>query len=173
DLFIEKLGALCTWYVNALTDWPCAKTYAKMVEEVEAMDRETFRRRRVARTGCWMQDAIQAALLGLAEPAREGVVSNFATSHGGSRFPAFWGPNHDWVPDQDHGGVAMLALQFMLLQPVGQKLHLLPAWPREWDVSFKLHAPGAVVEADYHDGAFRRLVVSPPERAADLVLPEG
>ena len=44
--FIEKLGALCTWYVNALTDWPCAKTYAKMVEEVEAMDRETFRRRR-------------------------------------------------------------------------------------------------------------------------------
>jgi len=46
DLFIEKLGSLCTWYVNALTDWPCARTYAEMVEEVEAMDRETFRRRR-------------------------------------------------------------------------------------------------------------------------------
>jgi radical SAM superfamily enzyme YgiQ (UPF0313 family) len=46
DLFIEKLGALCSWYVNALTDWPSAKTYAELVREVDAMDRETFRRRR-------------------------------------------------------------------------------------------------------------------------------
>ena len=28
DLFLEKLGALCPWYVNALTDWPCSKAYA-------------------------------------------------------------------------------------------------------------------------------------------------
>jgi len=46
DLFIEKLGALCNWYVNALTDWPTARTYADLVREVESMDRETFRRRR-------------------------------------------------------------------------------------------------------------------------------
>ncbi|MGQ0613227.1 MAG: B12-binding domain-containing radical SAM protein [Planctomycetaceae bacterium] len=46
DLFLEKLGALCPWYVNALTDWPSAKTYTELVREVEAMDRETFRRRR-------------------------------------------------------------------------------------------------------------------------------
>ena len=46
DLFLEKLGALCPWYVNALTDWPCSKTYAELVNEVEAMDRETFRRKR-------------------------------------------------------------------------------------------------------------------------------
>lgn len=46
DLFLEKLGALCPWYVNALTDWPCAKTYTELVLEVESMDRETFRRRR-------------------------------------------------------------------------------------------------------------------------------
>ncbi len=46
DLFIEKLGALCSWYVNALTDWPCAKTYTELVHEVEAMDRATFRKRR-------------------------------------------------------------------------------------------------------------------------------
>ena len=46
DLFLEKLGALCPWYVNALTDWPCARTYTDLVREVEAMDRETFRRRR-------------------------------------------------------------------------------------------------------------------------------
>jgi hypothetical protein len=46
DLFLEKLGVLCPWYVNALTDWPCAEAYAELVKEVEAMDRATFRRRR-------------------------------------------------------------------------------------------------------------------------------
>jgi len=48
DFFIEKLGALCPWYVNALSDWPCAPTYQAMVAEVEAMDRETFRKERAA-----------------------------------------------------------------------------------------------------------------------------
>ena len=28
------------------TDWPCAETYQKLVAEVEAMDRETFRAKR-------------------------------------------------------------------------------------------------------------------------------
>jgi len=46
DLFLEKLGALCPWYVNALTDWQCSKTYTELVQEVEAMDRETFRKKR-------------------------------------------------------------------------------------------------------------------------------
>lgn len=46
DLFLEKLGALCPWYVNALTDWQCSKTYIELVNEVEAMDRETFRKKR-------------------------------------------------------------------------------------------------------------------------------
>jgi hypothetical protein len=44
DLFIEKLGALCNWWVNARTDWPSAPIYQELVEEVEAMDRDTFRR---------------------------------------------------------------------------------------------------------------------------------
>ena len=46
DLFLEKLAALCPWYVNALSDWSCSGTYAEMVREVEAMDRATFRQRR-------------------------------------------------------------------------------------------------------------------------------
>ena len=46
DLFLEKLAALCPWYVNALSDWPCSKTYAELMAEVDAMDRATFRRRR-------------------------------------------------------------------------------------------------------------------------------
>ncbi len=51
----------------------------------------------------------------------------------------------------------------MLLQaetgPNG-KLRLLPTWPKNWDVSFKLHAPGkTVVEAVYRGGKIEALKV--------------
>jgi hypothetical protein len=45
------------------------------------------------------------------------------------RFPAFWGPNYDWSPDQDHGNVAMIALQRMLIQYDNDSITMLPAWP--------------------------------------------
>jgi hypothetical protein len=90
----------------------------------------------------WTQDALQAALIGRAEEARQMVTNRFLTKHRGSRFPVFWGPNYDWVPDQDHGSVAMIALQYMLLQYQEDELLLLPAWPADWNASFKMHTPG-------------------------------
>jgi len=48
DLFIEKLGKLCNWWVNALSDWPCAPIYKKLVAELDAMDRETWRKKAAA-----------------------------------------------------------------------------------------------------------------------------
>jgi len=83
------------------------------------------------------------AYLGLADEAREHLVGRARNRHPGSRFPAFWGPNYDWVPDQDHGGVLMRTLQSMLMQTEGRQIHLLPAWPREWDAAFTLAARGA------------------------------
>ncbi len=92
---------------------------------------ETWKRRLVKRTGGWTQDPIQAALLGLTDQAKAYVVSNAKKKHSGSRFPAFWGPNFDWIPDQDHGSVTMIALQRMLMQCEDEKIYLLPAWPNE------------------------------------------
>lgn len=136
--------------------------------------RTTFERRRVKRTGGWTQDAIQAAYLGLTEQAAHDVIQNFATHHGGSRFPAFWGPNFDWIPDQDHGGVAMLALQAMLVQEVGEKVLLLPAWPESWDVSFRLHAgANTIVTGEVRGGQVQQLVVQPPVRERDVETLSG
>ena len=42
------------------------------------------------------------------------------------RFPAFWGPGYDWAPDHNWGGSGMIGLQEMLLQAVGEKIHLFP-----------------------------------------------
>jgi hypothetical protein len=132
--------------------------------------RETFIRRKHPETGGWQHSAIQAAYLGLADEAARMVVSNFTTRHEGSRFPAFWGPNYDWIPDQDHGSVAMIALQRMLLQCEGRQILLLPAWPRDWSVDFKLHAPGkTTIEGTYRRGSLDRLRVTPYERSGDLV----
>jgi len=120
----------------------------------------------------WRQDDIFMAYLGLAKDAREYVVARAAEWNAESRFPAFWGPNYDWVPDQDHGAVLMIALQSMLMQCEGRKIFLLPAWPRDWNVQFKLHAPyRTIVSAEFRDGQLRALDVTPPERRRDVVLP--
>lgn len=131
--------------------------------------RETYVRRLHPGHACWRQDGIQAALLGLTDEARQDVVARFTASHPNFRFPAFFGPNYDWLPDFDHGGAAMTALQRMLLQTDGQKILLLPAWPKEWDVSFKFHAPQqTTVECVYQGGEIRSLVVTPEARRADV-----
>jgi alpha-L-fucosidase 2 len=131
----------------------------------------TWHARRVKDTGGWRQDAIQAACLGLTDEARAAVVKNFSTPHAGSRFPAFWGPNFDWIPDQDHGAAACIALQRMLMQWDDGKIRLLPAWPKEWNVDFRLHAPGrTVVEGRVEDGRMAELRVTPECRRTDVVI---
>jgi hypothetical protein len=132
--------------------------------------RRTFAARRVRETGGWRQDAIQAAELGLTEDVRRMVAENFSVHDPQVRFPAFWGPNYDWVPDQDHGSVAMIALQTMLLQWDGDKIYLLPAWPKDWNVSFRLCAPqSTTITAEVRDGKLVSLTVDPQEREKDIV----
>lgn len=90
----------------------------------------------------------------------------------GPRFPAFWGPGHDYVPDHNWGGSGMSGMQEMLLQEIDGKLLVLPAWPRDVDVDFKLWADhGTFVQVRYKQGKLDCLV-QPAERAADLVLPD-
>lgn len=62
------------------------------------------------------------------------------------------------------------ALQAMLLQCDDRKLFLCPAWPADWDVSFRLHAPyRTTIEGSVTNGevAYR---VTPSDRAADVTV---
>jgi len=118
----------------------------------------------------WRQDDIFMAYLGLTEQAQEYVIGRASTKHEGSRFPAFWGPNMDWIPDQTHGGVLMKAFQSMLLQTEGRKIYLMPAWPKDWNAEFKLHAPyKTVIQGRVKDGKLIDLNVTPASRAKDVV----
>lgn len=118
----------------------------------------------------WIQHSIFAATLGMTDTAKRQLVSRMKGKHGASRFPAFWG-GFDWVPDQCHGGVSSLTLQNMLMQPVGDKILLLPAWPKEWDVDFKIHAPNkTLLEGKVRGGRIETLNVTPESRRANVVI---
>lgn len=82
-----------------------------------------------------------------------------------------WGPNYDWIPDQDHGSVALISLQRMLLQYDGDEIYLLPAWPEEWSARFKLLAPkNTVITGKVVNGKIEELKVSPDWRKNDIVI---
>ena len=117
----------------------------------------------------WHQDGIFFARMGLTEKAADYNLRKLADSS--RRFPTFWGPGHDWVPDHNWGGSGMIGLQEMLMQTVGDRILLLPAWPNQWDVDFKLHAPQqTVVQAKVRNGEVIDLKVTPEERMTDIVI---
>lgn len=139
---------------------------------------ETWNRRQIKATGGWRQDSIQAALLGLTDEAKGYTVTNATNPtpigpkpHKPSRFPAFWGPNFDGTPDQCQGSVTLIALQRMLMQCDGETIRLAPAWPKDWNANFKLHAPKyTTVEGRVENGKVIDLKVSPETRCKDVVL---
>ena len=107
----------------------------------------------------WHQDAIFAARLGLVEEARR--LMRLKLGDGELRFPAFWGPGHDWTPDHNWGGSGMVAVQEMLLQEWDDELHILPCWPDDLDVDFKLNAKGGTeVLVSYRAGRVVEFSVS-------------
>ena len=116
----------------------------------------------------WKQDNIWAADLGLTDEAADLCIKKLQDS--GRRFPAFWGPGFDWTPDHNWGGSGMIGLQEMLMQTSDDRIILFPAWPKNWDVSFKLYAPkNTIVECIYKNGKIEKLEVTPESRIKDLV----
>lgn len=122
----------------------------------------------------WMANLANMASLASPEKARERAIYKMAnTAAPQARFPAFFGPGHDWLPDHNWGGAGMTGIQEMLLAPEpgsNGKLHLFPAWPAKWDVDFKLHAPGrTIVEGVLKGGTLISLKVTPASREKDIV----
>ncbi|MFP5041452.1 DUF5703 domain-containing protein [Parasediminibacterium sp. JCM 36343] len=129
----------------------------------------TFHARRFKSSTCWGQDGIEAAVLGLADTAKKEVTANF-TTYGSEKFKWFWSKGHDYEPDMDNGGAGQIILQNMLLQNRGDKILLFPAWPKGWDVDFKLYAPkNTIVEGVLKDGKLQQLKVTPEARKKDVV----
>lgn len=121
----------------------------------------------------WYYGGMDAALLGLANESWAMVQDRASQPPPpGYRFPAFAQHYQDYEPSADHYANMMTALQMMVLQsgedePVGT-IVLLPAWPCDLPVSFKLWGPLATsVEVEYDgNGTVTMMDVQPPSRAA-------
>lgn len=121
----------------------------------------------------WGYDGNCAALLGLTDEAKRILLKKCHNSNPAYRWPATWGPNYDWLPDQNHGGNLLETTELMLLQSDGDTIRLLPAWPKDWDVRFKLHAAhNTIVECTFRNGKIENLEVTPTSRRKDVLLPE-
>ncbi len=117
----------------------------------------------------WKQDNIWAARLGLTDEAWK--LTSLKLQNSERRFPAFWGPGFDWVPDHNWGGSGMIGLQEMLLQVDDKKIFLFPAWPKNTDVHFKLHAPyNTTLEVELVNGKINSLKIFPEERKKDVIV---
>ena len=128
---------------------------------------DTFK---VDMTGGWNQSTLFAAKLGLPYEASYLMtmcalncidafdypgMPNYGTIP--ARFPAFWGPYYDWIPDQCHGGNFANALQSMLLQyDSDNNIYLLASWPEDWDVNFKLYGPRNTIVTTQRSTVTRR-----------------
>lgn len=117
----------------------------------------------------WHYTGIEYARLGMLPEAMEFLQRKMAD--GPHRFPAFWGPGHDWTPDHNWGGSGTIQIQEMLMQTRGEKIYLFPCWPSDCDVRFRLYAPdNTVVEAEWKNGKAVYIEVTPKCREKDVIL---
>lgn len=121
--------------------------------------------------GCWVQEPIQAAMLGITDVAKDYTSFNLTRKEPQFKFPAFWAEANDYAPDEDNGGNGENGLQQMLMQTDGKKIFLLPAWPKDWNnITFKLHAPyNTTVQGKVINGKITELKVTPLYRRADVI----
>lgn len=65
----------------------------------------------------------------------------------------------------------MKTLQSMLIQTEDDKIYILPTWPKEWDVKFRLNAPNkTTIEGNYSKGKFEIINISPEKEKVILLL---
>jgi len=121
--------------------------------------------------GGWHPDAIMAAMVALTDSVKKEVIWALHRPVPEQRFPGFFKSTHDGMPDVQHSSVAATALQRMILQDVGDKIVLMPAWPNDWNCKFKLYAKhNTIVEAVIKNGKIEDLKVFPESRAKDVVI---
>lgn len=133
--------------------------------------KHTYEVRMHPKVGCWAQDPIFAAYLGLADVAKKNVEQIFRRQDPYMSFPGFWEAANDYDPDEDNGGNGENVLQKMLMQCEGRRILLLPAWPKQWSARFRLHAPyRTVLTGRVEQGKLVELDVEPADRTKDLVI---
>lgn len=108
---------------------------------------------RAERASCgWQQHGVQASYLGLRREAYKEIIKNCDNTNKNCIFPVFYGPNYDWLPDQDNGANIIMAVTKSLVQESKDKIYLLPAWNKKLDVTFRLPVGDNFINVRYENG---------------------
>lgn len=123
----------------------------------------------------WMANMANIAAMAWPEEAEKRAIYKMANiTAPQARFPAFFGPGHDWIPDHNWGGSGMKGLQDMILQSdtYGDgKIYLLYSWPQMWDVNFKIHTSQQTqILGEIKNGKLISLTVFPKNRKKDIII---
>ncbi len=121
----------------------------------------------------WPEERIRSSMERIVGEAREYLE---ATAKAG-RFPGFWGAGFERLPASTEPIDETLdLLRDMLVTSSGadgKTIHLMPGWPEDRDVWFRISPEGAPasvwVEATCEDGGLRRVEVYPKQRTGDVV----
>ena len=117
----------------------------------------------------WNNANVAFARMGVVDKAADLTYKTLA--NGPFRFPSFWGPGNDWVPDHNWGGTGAVGLQEMLIQTLNDKIVLTPTWPKDWDCDFKVIAPKqTTITGKIRNGELKEYNVYPEERKKDVVI---
>lgn len=159
----------------------CPELYAAFPYEIfsvakknEQIVKDTMPVRGAKNGVCWNQDEIFYAYAGIAKDAAKLLFRRFSLyGENESKLPMFSRAFNDYIPDLDNNGSGSVALQKMLIQEDGDKIALLPAWPKNWDCKFKLRAnKKTVISGEVKGGKLLYLNVTPSSRAKDVEVCE-
>lgn len=130
----------------------------------------TYKSRQEKASNGWQQHAVQAAKLGLKKDAIREIIRNYRNTNKKCIFPSFYGPNYDWLPDQDNGNVANAALAQSLVQADDECIYVLPAWKKNMNVEFRLPISGNFITVSYKRGHKPEINFDKPERRRIIVF---
>lgn len=120
----------------------------------------------------WNNGNVAFSRMGLTDKAAK--LTQQTLENGPFRFPSFWGPGNDWVPDHNWGGTGSVGLQEMLVQNLDDKIVLLPSWPKDWECDFKVHTPkNTILLGKARNGKIEKLEVTPTSREQEIVIVSG
>lgn len=130
----------------------------------------TFKKRKERASCGWQQHGIQAAFLGLKKETFKEITRNCENTNKNCIFPAFYGPNYDWLPDQDNGSVMNIAITKALIQSNSEKIFLFPAWDKKLSVSFRLPVDDNFITVKYEKGRKPEYSFDKPESREVVVM---
>lgn len=130
----------------------------------------TFKKRKEKASCGWQQHGIQAAFLGLKKETFKEITRNCENTNKNCIFPAFYGPNYDWLPDQDNGSVMNIAITKALIQSNSEKIFLFPAWDKKLSVSSRLPVDDNFINVKYEKGRKPEYSFDKPESREVVVM---